>query len=175
MSRKEFGSLWRIELRGYKRPEGWPPVLAEYFVLGHLARPPKELAEFPHSLGGGYILSFTCVSEPTRELKPETLAVVRKKRLERRVQAKLPLFADQMIREALEQKPEYYAGVTDEAFRVAKDEAIQAETDLWERLNKQVGRLVVYAQEPEEAKRRSEALMIEMAEVRARFAGKGER
>lgn len=39
---KVEGSLWSIEYRG-RCPDGWPVVLAEMFMIGHVPRPPAEI------------------------------------------------------------------------------------------------------------------------------------
>lgn len=45
-----------------------------------------------------------------RRLKPESLAAVRKKRLRRQLDAKLPLLADQIEEQEIAARPAFYAG-----------------------------------------------------------------
>jgi hypothetical protein len=46
--------------------------------------------------------------KPTRELSLASKQSIRRKRLEARIKANYPLFAEDMIREAIAAKPEYY-------------------------------------------------------------------
>jgi hypothetical protein len=52
-------------------------------------------------------------------LPPESLARVRRKRLTRRVTAKVPMFADHFIDAELARKPDYYDGITDPNIEVS--------------------------------------------------------
>jgi hypothetical protein len=47
-------------------------------------------------------------TKPTRALSLKAKQSIRRKRLETRIRAKYPLFADEMIAQALAAKPEYY-------------------------------------------------------------------
>jgi hypothetical protein len=165
---KLTGTLYTIELNGYIRPDGWPRVLAEMFVIGHLSKPPAEIANFPRSLGGGYSLNIHHVSPPLIPMKTETLARVRKLRLERRLQTKFPMFAEQFAAEEMSKKAEYYSGETRADIERERVEVLEAEGRRYAALMARPGQLVVYASEPEECKRKSEALLAEIAEIRAK-------
>lgn len=99
-------------------------------------------------------------------MKPETLASVRQQRAERRIKAKVPLLADHFLAEELRRKPTYYAGITDSKIEAERDKVL---ADEWVRYNDLIsrpGKLVVYASEPEECKRKAEALLVEIAAIR---------
>jgi hypothetical protein len=74
----DFGTLYSIEWHGYNRPKNWPQILAEMFIIGHTSNPPIEIANFPHSLGGGYSLTVRHVPPPRVCMKPELLARIRR-------------------------------------------------------------------------------------------------
>ncbi len=164
------GSLWCIEYRGYC-PAGWPKRLAEMFFVGHAPCPP-EIKNFPITLGGGYAVTHIWISRPIKPYKQETLASIRKKRIERRIKKKYPLFAEQFIASGLERKPDYYNGVTDQEIEQMRSSA-RAEYDrtYYERIARP-GVLVVFAQEPEGAKSKAAKIMAEMANAREMFAAK---
>lgn len=169
---KTTGTLYQIAWRGGAAPEGWPRVLCEMFMVGHLSIPPLAVREFPHTLGGGYTLSIQHVPYPMIPLKPEVLARVRRQRLERRLQAKVPLFAEQMAAQELARKPEYYAGITDAKIEAEKQAALEREWSRYLELTGRPGELVVYAQEPEECRSKAARLAEEMAAVREKYGVK---
>lgn len=144
------GQIWSIEWTGSNCPEGWPKVLCEMFTPGHQSRAPKEVSEFPRTLGGGYGLTIRAVSKEMRPLKQESLAVVRRKRAKRRIEKKYPLLAEQMLTEEIESKPEYYQGITDEKLEQARNEMFAEYAKRREDLMNRVGELIVYADEPAE-------------------------
>lgn len=156
------GTLWQIAWGNpyTTPPEGAPRVLAEYFCPGHITQCPQEIRNFTYSLGGGYGLGVSHF-EFARRLSQQSKASIRQKRLEARVEKKAPLFAEQFIAEAIQKKPEYYAGVTAPETERALHE--HDERVAW--LQQNANTLIVYAQEPEECKRRAEALRAEMAEI----------
>ena len=86
-------------------PAGAPRVLAEVFTLGKNA--PVGFSEL-RTAGGGYSCIESHIEEPSiKELSQASLASVRKKRLARRVTAKVPLFADFFIQQAIDAKPDF--------------------------------------------------------------------
>ena len=134
--RKKVGRLFRIEWGNpyTEPPEGAPRVLAEIFVPhepGRCAPAPPELLGIPHTLGGGYSLVSRHVSAPPRELPPESLARVRRKRLTRRVVSKVPMFAEHFIRAEIARKPDYYDGITDPKIEERKKSQIESEWETW--------------------------------------------
>jgi len=174
MGRGAEGTLYTIEYAGYdsRRPEGWPKVLAELFVIGRPPQVPQEIESFPRTLGSGYSFTVRHVSPPMRTLPKESLAKVRQKRLKRRMDARYPMLASQLIDEEMRKKPAYYQGITDEHIENARNELLERERREYEEWMSRPGLLVVYAQEPEEARLRAMALWEEMAEVRERLANK---
>jgi len=127
-------------------PDRKPRVIAEMFeTIEQRSRRmknggrafPAELASL-HQLGDGYFCTTTAICTPHKSLTKESLAEVRLKRLKRRIQKKYPLFADQFIAEAIENKPEYYAGETDPEILKARDEAIHDEEVSYQRFLKAV-------------------------------------
>jgi hypothetical protein len=169
---KLTGTLYTIELHGYICPDGWPRVLAEMFVIGYLSKPPDEIANFPRSLGGGYGLTIRHIAPPLIPMKTETLARVRKLRLERRLEAKFPMFAEQFFAEEIIKKSEYYNGETRADIERERVEVLEAEHQRYDALMARPGQLIIYANEPDACKRKSEALLAEIADIRARHPPK---
>jgi len=164
------GWLFRIEWANpyTNPPEGAPCILAEIFAPDALnGSPPPELLSIPITPGGGYSISIRAIWPPPRQLSVEMLARVRRKRLDRRARAKMPLFADEFIRQEMAKKPDYYAGVTDpsiEARRQSTQEQEQAER---ERLWAQPNILLVYGAEPEACQLRAAKIRQEFLERQA--------
>jgi hypothetical protein len=167
MSGKDFGTLYSIEWHGYNRPENFPPILAEMFIIGHSSNPPSDIANFPHSLGGGYSLTQRHVPPPHVSMKPEILARIRKQRLERRIRAKTPMFAAQFIAEEIEKKSDYYnKGKTNVDIEKDRDEVIADELQKYNQYFAHPGQLIVYANEPEECKHKAEMIRIEIDRIK---------
>jgi len=131
-----LGSVWSLRWSNpYTTPrDGLPRVRAEvFFPVGHpnygWGGCPAELAEL-HVIGSGWVISWCPIDAPIKSLSQQALAAVRQKRLARRVKAKYPLLADQIIEEELAKKPDYYAGVTDERIEAERAAAIQ-QRDAW--------------------------------------------
>jgi len=119
-------------------PDGGPRVLAEVFVpaerLGQGAPPcPEEIASL-HVPGSGYVVCIAYVDELVREMSVEGKALIRRKRLRRRLETKYPMFADKFYEEDIEKKPEYYQGITDPDIQAARDEVIAADIERRRRL-----------------------------------------
>lgn len=100
-----------------------------------------------HTIGDGYSVYITSVCTPTKRYSKETLAVVRKKRLSRRITKKYPLFADQLIVDEIYKKPEYYAGETDAKIKADCDQAIAWEEEVYRKFLEGVknGEIYIYA------------------------------
>ena len=168
---KKVGRLFRIEWGNpyTQPPDGAPCVLAEIFVPhepGRYTPAPPELLGVPHTLGGGYSLVSRHVSPPPRELPPESLARVRRKRLARRVTAKVPMFADHFIDAELARKPNYYDGITDPQIEERKKSQIESEWETWLELWSRPNLLVIYGQEPEACRLKAEELRRETQAIR---------
>lgn len=129
----EIGCIWRVAWGNpYKNPpDGMKDILCESFQppgsVYWSKHPPEIDAAYP-GFGKGYCITWSAISKPPKALSPDALASVRRKRLERRVRKKYPLFAEMMIQEEMEKKPDYYNGVTDKEIEQARDRAIQTET-----------------------------------------------
>ena len=116
------------------------------------------------------------ISPPSsRGLSQASLAKVRRKRLARRVNAKVPMFADHFTRVELNRKPDYYAGITDQAIEERRLARIEAEHAAWQEYWSRPNQLVVYGQEPEACQQRAEQLWKETQAARERLASKQER
>lgn len=93
-------------------PNGQPVELGRMTVNGKPttgAAPgcPAELLRL-HVPGSGYSVYVARIPEPIRHWSPERKFAYRRKRLESRLRKKYPLFAEQMITEAMHAKPDYY-------------------------------------------------------------------
>lgn len=141
-------------------PAGAPRVLAEVFTLGKNA--PVGFSEL-RTAGGGYSCIESHIEEPSiKELSQASLASVRKKRLARRVTAKVPLFADFFIQQAIDAKPDFYNGITDEVFIKRRDEVLEYEAKRFKFLKSNVEKIIIYGEEPKECKETAARLRAEM-------------
>jgi hypothetical protein len=181
MTRKsgKTGRLYTIEWSNpYSQPpNGAPRVLAEMFVPNEPGKPtqtPAEIETFPRSLGGGYSLTSRHVSPPPRELSKDTLARVRRKRLARRVNAKVPLFAEHFTEVELNRKPDYYDGITDPGIEQRRKARIEEEHAEWQEFWSRPNQLVVYGQEPEACRQHAEQLWQETRGIRERLSRRQE-
>jgi hypothetical protein len=150
-------------------PAGAPRVLAETYtdtVSGRKMLPAT-------TLGGGYSIVTTFMREPGRKLSPQSLARVRRKRLERRVLAKAPLFAEQLVSAEIARKADYYAGITDERIEAMRDEEDLRYAALYERLEAMRGIVMIYADEPAECGERARMLLGEFEERKGQISKNG--
>lgn len=167
----KIGMLFRVEWNNpyTEPPDGAPRVLAEIFVPGAIdGKSPPEIRAIPVTPGGGYSLSIRAIPPQPRQLPVETLARVRRKRLERRTRAKAPLFAGEFIADELARKPDYYAGITDPGIEARKQAALEHERAERERLLALPNILVVYGAEPEACRLRAEQIRREFLENQER-------
>ena len=95
-------------------------VLAEFFYLADDPRvrgdiPDEVMKYYNHHnlLGSGYGINWQAVSAPPKTVSQEKLSSIRKKRLERKMKKKFPLFAEQFVSEEIQRKQDYYSGITD--------------------------------------------------------------
>lgn len=111
--------IWTYTIRWgnpYTRPpEGQADVLETSGPLassafgGSPACPPGLHDRMQQLLGSGYGLFLSYMNPvPRRQLSLETKQRIRRQRLERRLRAKVPLFADQLIADELARRPEYF-------------------------------------------------------------------
>lgn len=117
-----IGAVWIIQWNNpyTSPPEGMPRVLAEFFypvddprMRGDVPDDVMAYYDRHHLRGSGYGIHWQAVAEPPKDADQEVLSRRRKQRLEQKMRAKYPLFADQFIAEEMQRKPDYYRGVTD--------------------------------------------------------------
>lgn len=142
------GNVWSIRWHNpyTEPPAGMPRTLAEMLVpvTGGVdgAICPVEIRDYPRPRG--YTVYCSALLEPLKPFTPERLARTRRQRLERRVQTKTPLFAEQFIAEDLASKPEYYAGESDRHLVDARERVLAEEQERYEYLTAHPGELLVY-------------------------------
>lgn len=88
---------------------------------------PKEMEERYWELrkvyqGPIYCHVIKAVSKFPKELDKGKLASLRRKRLQRRMEEKYPLFAEAFVEEEMKRKVNYYNGITDPHLRAAREE-----------------------------------------------------
>ena len=140
-----LGHLYRIEWSNpyTEPPAGQPRILAEIYVTSpRAALVPPELAAM-HRIGSGYGISIRAISQPPVERSPEAKAATRRRLLQRRIVNRYPLLADDMIADAIAQKPDYYLDGTSDR-DAAKTARIADELDEIARLTANANRLIVY-------------------------------
>ncbi len=85
-----------MEREGCPSEEKCPEMLARYMELG--------------GPGSGWFMGWRALEKPRRTWSPEAKARNRRKRMEKRMWDKFPLFAEDLIRQELEARPAYFAG-----------------------------------------------------------------
>jgi len=129
-----------------KPPDGRPRLLAE--MSAEKSHPvPKEMQEFSkvHApIGSGYSLGITCLTPrmKEREWSTERKAINRRRLMENRVNKKAPLFAEDLIREEIAKKPEYFEGLS--AHDEAHERVLKEMEEIYEHWKKNLGKLFVY-------------------------------
>lgn len=160
------GFVHKIEWSNpYTNPPGNAPrVLAEVFTLESKA---PEGFDNHRTLGGGYSLTICSVSIPTnRQLSQDALKSVRRKRLQRRIENKVPMFAEHFIEQEISKKPEYYNGITDPGLQQAKEDVLSEELERYQFYTQRINQVIVHGEEPTECKERAANLAAEMAAIR---------
>lgn len=145
--------VWTIEWsHGHYKPppDGFPKVLARQCVKmpnGSGGRIPKELellwyAKRPPR---GFNICFSSVSsEEKRTLSQESRAKIRKGNLRRRLQEKVPLFADELEQRELTANPEYFTGSRpEEQEQAIKEDAERRRID-WKMADIDAGLLILH-------------------------------
>jgi hypothetical protein len=132
----------------YTDPPNGKRVLAEMFVLRQNrdgSRTPPEIQAYRDTYGppgSGYGIHIQHVGPPTKPKPPEVRASIRQKRLAARMQAKVPLFAEQFIADELDAKPDYYIrGISDADDAYQK--ALAWEQEIYDRLLSEHGKLII--------------------------------
>lgn len=133
-----IGAVWSVRWTNpyTQPPDNRPRVLIEvYRPEGHPEvrglKPPAAIQQALDQvgLGSGYSLHWQPISAPPVIKPPDKLAVIRRKRLERRIRKKYPLFADEFIAQELARRSAYYDGITDPRLAAARDEVIAKEAE----------------------------------------------
>lgn len=116
-------------------PDGKPRILIERFFItkGGCPKIPDDFHGLA-PLGSGYGFTVQHIGPPPRRMEPEKLASIRIKRLRRRIERKYPLLAEQLIREEIDRKKEYYEGVTDAEIERNREGALVAWQAVYDRL-----------------------------------------
>ncbi len=147
-------------------PSGAPRILAEVFTLGRMAPPEFNLVQY--SRGGGYVKTIAYVEEvEIKELSRESLANVRKKRLARRVNSKVPMFAEFFIEQEVAKKPDYYDGITDDQITKNREEALEYHARRIAFFRTRIGMVIVHGQEPQECKEVAQRLQDDLSGCRS--------
>ncbi len=84
-------------------------------------------------IGDHYCVTCQAICTPPKVLPESSLAVVRQKRLKRRIEKKYPLFAQEFVGQEIERKPEYYAGVTRPDLAAAHQGVLDSDQELYQR------------------------------------------
>ena len=113
-----------VEQRSERQRRGEPSVPTSFSSL--------------HVIGDHYCITIQAINPPPIMLNKTALASVRKKRAERRINKKYPLFADQFLSAEMNTKPDYYAGETREDLLAAHERIIANELDLYNRFLQEI-------------------------------------
>lgn len=137
---KPVGAVWTLQWSNpYKDPPaGQARVIAEKFVKYGDPFYNQIPQEFEADKTSGYSVYWSAVMAPSRQLPEKTLKSIRMKRLQRRVENKYPLFADQFFEDELKRKPDYFEGKSDPEAQAVKDRIIQKEKEMYARFLEQV-------------------------------------
>lgn len=123
-------------------PEGFPVVAAEWVYTRGYMRTHREgceeervLNDVRMSLGlCGLSLYISVHRPPGRQMTQAARASLRVKKMQRRMEQKFPLYAEEMAQREIVKRPEYYAGVN--AGQERQDELLAAERERWARWKK---------------------------------------
>ncbi len=128
-------------------PDGFPVLAAERVVYTDSDDRRFVCSDYA---GGGYhnVISHISV-DPPRRRSAETLAKIRRQRLERRMRARYPLVADEMVAAEVARNSSYYDGITDADISQAADAVLVSEAAERERLLGLVGRGVIWYCDPD--------------------------
>ncbi|HZU86805.1 MAG TPA: hypothetical protein VFF78_04950 [Anaerolineaceae bacterium] len=150
-----FGTLITVEWKYPSTYAGRAPgngvfCMALWFTPKHIntLQQPPEIDQY-WSPGCGYSVSTRFLVPLIKQLPPETLATLRRKRLHRRTIAKYPLLAEQIVAEELARKPAYYNGITDEKYDVPRRASLECERKIHEFLLVNAEQIVVWDQIPD--------------------------
>jgi hypothetical protein len=107
--------VWILELAWHSPytspPDGKPRVIFSCTVDRPHPLPAEILEAYEASNARGYCISIRSTEVgPVRRLSDEAKGKIRRRNLERRVAAKAPLFAEQIIQHEFTTRPDYFAG-----------------------------------------------------------------
>ena len=122
-------------------PDGKPRIRAEMFETVEQRKERMSHGEplVPigfsrlHEIGDHYSLYIQAIKTPMKQLSKETLAGVRKKRTMNRLQKKYPMLVEELFKEELENKPEYFEGETKKDLEEARQDAFCIQNEMYER------------------------------------------
>ncbi len=143
---KTVGFRYAIEWANpYTSPNGEKVLLEIFETLEQREKRgggiPQEVIDYYKSnvgYGSGYAVTFKAITMPHKPLDTDMLGKIRRKRLERRMRSKYPLFADMLIREEIENRADYYQGVTDREIEKKKQARLDDELAEYQRFEEYV-------------------------------------
>jgi len=144
-----LGHVWSIEWGNpYTRLQStFGPILAEYYVpLDHPGAGARKPEIFDRLvIPPGYSIYIRALTTPIHGLSQNELAKLRRQKLEKRINATYPLFADQFIAAELAKNPNYYAGLSE--YDVQREKLFAVERDSFNRLTSHPNELLIYKPE----------------------------
>lgn len=131
-------------------PDGMPEVLARLCVKvpkGTGGKIPEEMERlwYAHKPPRGYSICFSSArSSEKRALSQDGRAKVRRGNLKRRLEEKVPLFAEELERRELDSQPEYFSGARpNEQEQAIREDAERRRAD-WEAATAGIGLVILY-------------------------------
>jgi len=139
---RRYMLIWDAGRGATPPPDGFPALAAERVVYTDSDDRCFVGGDYA---GGGYhnVISHISV-DPPRRVSAETLAKIRRQRLERRTRERYPLLADAMIEAEVERNRAYYDGVTDVDLADAAEAVLDSEASERARLLSIVGQGVIW-------------------------------
>lgn len=134
------GAIWTLQWSNpYTNPPvGMKLVIGEKFVKYGSPEYNQTPPEFEADQTPGYTVYWSAVMAPPKQLPEKTLKSIRRKRLQRRIEKKYPLFADQFLEDEIKSKPDYFEGKSDPDAQAAKDRILEKQMELYERFLEEV-------------------------------------
>lgn len=100
---------WSLAWRNPSKPPPGPRVLKAMLVPRGTPCPPEIMELWVP--GAGYSIGWELVTQqPIRRWSPEAKGKARRRNLRKRLEKKVPLFADMFEQDELARRPSYYAG-----------------------------------------------------------------
>lgn len=138
---KPVGAIWTLQWSNpyTDPPAGMKRIIAEKFVKYGTSEYSHTPPEFEADRTPGYKVYWMAIMPPSKQLPEKTLKSIRRKRLQRRIENKYPLFADQFLTDEIKSKPDYFEGKSDPDAQAAKDRILEEQQELYERFLEVVG------------------------------------